>query len=85
MAEYGKEDRDRLIRMETVLEGVSEVLFSDKGTARCATNMEKISTLEKSVDKSGKWVKGIVMALAGSAFVFTLTVIYDLVTAAPLP
>jgi hypothetical protein len=85
MAEFGKEDRDRFIRMETLLEGVSEVLFSDKGTARCATHTEKLSNLEKSVDKGGKWVKGIVIAMAGSTFIFILTVVYDLVTAAPTP
>lgn len=71
--------------METILEGLSDVMFSERGSARCATNIEKIDHLEKSVDKGGKWVKGIVIAMAGSTFIFILTVVYDLVTAAPIP
>ena len=74
----------RLIKVAAV----EEVLFSSTGTARCATNMEKIAHIEKQQDKSSRWVKGIVIALSGSAFVFVLTVVYNLfkaVAATPLP
>lgn len=82
---FEKEDRERFVRMETILQGLSEVMFSDTGAARCATNMEKIETLEKSVENSKKWVKGIVVAVSGSAFVLLLTILYDLLRAVPKP
>jgi hypothetical protein len=80
---FEQADRDILIATQTKVENMEEVLFSETGTARCATHTEKLSTIEKSLDKNGKWVKGIAIALSGSAFIVFLTILYDVVTAAP--
>jgi hypothetical protein len=74
---FTDEDRNMLVTTATKVNAIEEVLFSETGTARCATHTEKLSTIEKSLEKNGKWVKGIVVALSGSAFVFFLTLLYN--------
>jgi len=75
-------DRNMLIATSTKVEAIEEVLFSEIGTPRCATHTEKLATIEKSLEKNGKWVKGIVIAMAGSAFVFFLSLLFDAATRA---
>jgi hypothetical protein len=79
---FTDEDRDTLITTATKVEAIETVLFSATGSARCAKNMEKIATIEKSLEKGGKWVKGIVIALSGGAFIFFLTILLDAATKA---
>lgn len=65
------EQNKMLIETATIVKRLDKTLFSEEGAPRCAKNMEKIDTLEKSTARTKQYAWGV-------ALVFITQLVYSI-------